>query len=77
MATARRVRRGAAAEQDQIKLNGHAIEARVYAENPQKNFMPVGRIKTWRTPPEGDGLRIVPAIAAAITSAYYDAMLAR
>ena len=37
--------------QDQIKLNGHAIEARVYAENPHKNFMPsVGRIRTWRMP---------------------------
>ena len=37
--------------QDQIKFNGHAIEARVYAENPHKNFMPsVGRIRTWRTP---------------------------
>ncbi len=35
--------------QDQIRLNGHAIEARVYAENPNKNFMPsVGRIRTWR-----------------------------
>ena len=45
--------------QDQIKLNGHAVEARVYAENPTKNFMPsVGRIKTWRTPDAGDGLRI-------------------
>ena len=45
--------------QDEIKLNGHAIEARVYAENPQKNFMPsVGRIKTWRTPDAVDGLRI-------------------
>ncbi len=32
--------------QDQITLNGHAIEARVYAENPHKNFMPsVGRIR--------------------------------
>jgi len=37
--------------QDQIKLNGHAIEARVYAENPHKNFMPsVGTIRTWRMP---------------------------
>ena len=45
--------------QDEIKLNGHAIEARVYAENPHKNFMPsVGRIRTWRTPDAVDGLRI-------------------
>ena len=33
-------------QQDQIKMNGHAIEARVYAENPHKNFMPsVGKIR--------------------------------
>ena len=37
--------------QDQITLNGHAIEARVYAENPDKNFMPsVGTIRTWNMP---------------------------
>ena len=46
-------------KQDEIRLNGHAIEARVYAENPHKNFMPsVGQIKTWRTPAEDEGLRI-------------------
>lgn len=46
-------------QQDQLCLHGHAIEARVYAENPQKNFMPsVGRIKTWQMPPETDGLRL-------------------
>jgi 3-methylcrotonyl-CoA carboxylase alpha subunit len=65
--------------QDQIKLNGHAIEARVYAENPQKNFMPsVGRIKTWRTPPEADGLRIDAGYRSGdAVSPYYDAMLAK
>ena len=45
--------------QDQLTLNGHAIEARVYAENPRKNFMPsVGRIKTWRMPESSNGVRI-------------------
>jgi 3-methylcrotonyl-CoA carboxylase alpha subunit len=65
--------------QEQIKLNGHAIEARVYAENPQKNFMPsVGRIKTWRTPPEVDGLRIDAGYRGGdAVSPYYDAMLAK
>src|SRR5438874_10149068 len=65
--------------QDEIKLNGHAIEARVYAENPQKNFMPsVGRIKTWRTPVEGGGLRIDAGYREGDTvSPYYDAMLAK
>src|SRR5690349_11772800 len=65
--------------QDQIKLNGHAIEARIYAENPQKNFMPsVGRMKTWRTPAEGDGLRIDAGYHSGdAVSPYYDAMLAK
>ncbi len=66
------------AQQD-IGFHGHAIEARVYAENPQKNFMPsVGRIKTWQTPPAVDGLRIDSGYRKGdMVSPYYDAMLAK
>jgi 3-methylcrotonyl-CoA carboxylase alpha subunit len=66
------------AQQD-IGFHGHAIEARVYAENPRKNFMPsVGRIKTWQTPPAVDGLRIDAGYRKGDTvSPYYDAMLAK
>ncbi len=65
--------------QDQIRLNGHAIEARVYAENPHKNFMPsVGRIRTWRMPEAADGLRIDAGYREGDTvSPHYDAMLAK
>jgi 3-methylcrotonyl-CoA carboxylase alpha subunit len=65
--------------QDQITLNGHAIEARVYAENPAKNFMPsVGRIKTWHPPQATDGLRIDDGYREGdAVSPYYDAMLAK
>jgi 3-methylcrotonyl-CoA carboxylase alpha subunit len=65
--------------QDQIKLNGHAIEARVYAENPQRNFMPsVGRIRTWHIPEQGSGLRIDAGYRQGdAVSPYYDAMLAK
>ncbi|WP_441277369.1 acetyl/propionyl/methylcrotonyl-CoA carboxylase subunit alpha [Tardiphaga sp. 172_B4_N1_3] len=65
--------------QDQIKINGHAIEARVYAENPHKNFMPsVGRIRTWRTPAETNGLRIDAGYREGdAVSPNYDAMLAK
>src|SRR6202166_995763 len=65
--------------QDQIRLNGHAIEARVYAENPHKNFMPsVGRIRTWRTPEQSNGLRIDAGYREGdAVSPYYDAMLAK
>ena len=65
--------------QDQIKFNGHAIEARVYAENPHKNFMPsVGRIRTWRTPDQSNGLRIDAGYREGdAVSPHYDAMLAK
>jgi 3-methylcrotonyl-CoA carboxylase alpha subunit len=65
--------------QNEVKLNGHAIEARVYAENPQKNFMPsVGSIRTWRTPAQADGLRIDAGYRSGdAVSPYYDAMLAK
>jgi 3-methylcrotonyl-CoA carboxylase alpha subunit len=66
-------------KQDQIRMNGHAIEARVYAENPQKNFMPsVGKIRTWRIPEETNGLRVDGGYRAGDhVSPYYDAMLAK
>jgi 3-methylcrotonyl-CoA carboxylase alpha subunit len=65
--------------QDQIKLNGHAIEARVYAENPPKNFMPsVGKIRTWRMPAQINGLRIDAGYREGdAVSPHYDAMLAK
>src|SRR5436305_4223260 len=66
-------------QQDEIRLNGHAIEARVYAENPQRNFMPsVAKIRTWRTPVETDGLQIDSGYREGDTvSPHYDAMLAK
>ena len=65
--------------QDEIGLNGHAVEARVYAENPHKNFMPsVGKIRTWRTPDQTDGLRIDAGYREGdAVSPHYDAMLAK
>ncbi|HEY0329146.1 MAG TPA: acetyl/propionyl/methylcrotonyl-CoA carboxylase subunit alpha [Rhodopseudomonas sp.] len=65
--------------QDQITWHGHAIEARVYAENPHQNFMPsVGTLKTWRTPSQTNGLRIDAGYRQGDqVSPYYDAMLAK
>jgi 3-methylcrotonyl-CoA carboxylase alpha subunit len=66
-------------KQDQVKLNGHAIETRVYAENPAKNFMPsVGKIRTWHLPAQEGGLRIDAGYREGDNvSPYYDAMLAK
>ena len=37
--------------QDEIAANGHAVEARVYAENPAKGFLPsIGTIRAWQAP---------------------------
>ena len=65
--------------QHEIALNGHAIEARVYAENPVKNFMPsAGKIRIWRTPEQDNGLRIDAGYREGDTvSPNYDAMLAK
>jgi 3-methylcrotonyl-CoA carboxylase alpha subunit len=65
--------------QDQITLNGHAIEARVYAENPHRNFMPsAGKIRTWRMPETSAGLRIDAGYREGdAVSPHYDAMLAK
>ena len=66
-------------KQDEIRLNGHAVEARVYAENPHRNFMPsVGQIRTWRMPEETSGLRIDAGYREGdAVSPHYDAMLAK
>ncbi len=65
--------------QGELRLHGHAIEARVYAENPTRNFMPsVGQIRTWRLPETSNGLRIDPGYREGdAVSPYYDAMLAK
>jgi 3-methylcrotonyl-CoA carboxylase alpha subunit len=65
--------------QDQIVLNGHAIEARVYAENPHKNFMPsVGKLRIWHTPDPSNGLRVDAGYRQGdVVSPHYDAMLAK
>jgi 3-methylcrotonyl-CoA carboxylase alpha subunit len=65
-------------KQADIKLHGHAVEARLYAENPAKNFMPsVGQISTWHVP-EGEGVRVDAGYeVSSNVSPFYDAMLAK
>ena len=64
--------------QDQIALNGNAIECRIYAENPDKMFMPApGRIDTY-VEPQMDHVRMDSGVRANWdVTPYYDPMVAK
>jgi acetyl-CoA carboxylase biotin carboxylase subunit len=65
-------------KQEDIKLNGHAIELRVYAEDPMENFLPdIGILKTYRTP-KGNGVRVDDGFEQGMEiPVYYDPMIAK
>ncbi len=65
-------------QQSDIQPRGHAIEARIYAEDPYNDFAPsTGTLLCWR-PPGGPGLRLDSGVAQGQTiSIYYDPMLAK
>ena len=64
--------------QEQVTFSGHAVEARVYAEDPATGFLPqAGAVALWR-PPEGDGVRVDAGVETGDTiSPYYDPMVAK
>ena len=64
--------------QPDIQPRGHAIEARIYAEDPYNDFAPsTGKLLRWR-PPGGPGLRLDSGVAQGQeVSIYYDPMLAK
>lgn len=64
--------------QDEVTFNGWAIECRINAENPEKNFMPSpGRIQMY-LPPGGLGVRIdSAAYPGYMIPPYYDSMIAK
>ncbi len=64
--------------QNDLKINGHAIEVRVYAEDPFNNFLPdIGTLNTYQ-PPRGVGVRVDDGYEEGMTiPIYYDPMLAK
>jgi len=65
-------------EQDDITITGHAIEARLYAEDPGNGFLPAtGTVEVWQ-PGQGDGVRLDSGIVEGQgVSHFYDPMLAK
>jgi len=64
--------------QDDIELNGHAIEARVYAEDPARGFLPTGGRVLQVFEPAGDGVRVDSSLSAGtVVGSDYDPMLSK
>jgi acetyl-CoA/propionyl-CoA carboxylase biotin carboxyl carrier protein len=64
--------------QDDVRLTGHAIEARLYAESPERGFLPsAGDVLAWR-PPALEGVRVDAGIREGQRiTADYDPMIAK
>ncbi len=66
--------------QEQVVLDGHAIECRINAENPSENFAPApGEITKWEAPPEKPGeLRIDTHVTTGyVVPPHYDSLLCK
>jgi 3-methylcrotonyl-CoA carboxylase alpha subunit len=70
-------------KQEDLRIHGHAIEARLCAENPDKQFMPAtGRLQVFRTPPAASFERADVRLDAGVRegdaiSPFYDSMIAK
>jgi acetyl-CoA/propionyl-CoA carboxylase, biotin carboxylase, biotin carboxyl carrier protein len=65
--------------QDDVRVEGHAVEARVYAEDPAADFLPTGgRILLLREPAAGPGLRVDSGLLVGErVGSHYDPLLAK
>ncbi|MFO7536608.1 MAG: acetyl-CoA carboxylase biotin carboxylase subunit, partial [Chloroflexota bacterium] len=65
--------------QEHIRINGHALEARIYAEDPANDFLPASGTLTFLQPPEeSDHVRVDTGVLQGDeVSVYYDPMIAK
>jgi 3-methylcrotonyl-CoA carboxylase alpha subunit len=65
-------------KQEDIRLNGHAVEARLYAEDPEKGFLPsTGKLHALQFP-QGEGIRVDSGVEAGDeVTPFYDPMIAK
>ncbi len=65
-------------QQSDVKVNGHAIECRINAEDPARNFMPQpGPVNRWE-PPGGPGIRMDSHVVTGYTvPKFYDSMIGK
>jgi propionyl-CoA carboxylase alpha chain len=65
--------------QADVKLEGHAIETRFYAEDPYRGFLPsTGRLSDYREPAAGNGVRVdTGVVEGSEISMFYDPMIAK
>jgi len=64
--------------QDELSISGHAIEIRVYAEDPENNFLPdIGKLQVYRLP-QGNGVRVDGGFEEGMDiPIYYDPMMSK
>ena len=67
------------AKQDELRIDGHAVEARIYAEDPARDFLPgTGRILHLEAPPESPQVRVDTGVRAGdVVTPHYDSMIAK